>query len=115
MLGALEELDHQGATGVVDWAGLLGGAADDDAVAEDGRYGASIAAAAGRFRNFWKDDDDVLQWAYSSAEWDSAVGEEGVEGTPVDNYQDVDVTYVPDHRSYYVPGDGCIPDVVETF
>ncbi len=91
---------------------LLGGAVDNDAVSTGGEYGDDIGSAVGQFDNFWKDGDDVLNWAYTTAEFDSAVGEEGCEGTEPWNYTDHNVNYVPDHFSYYEPGDGCMPDVV---
>jgi heme-degrading monooxygenase HmoA len=111
-LGAVEVLSNSDVTDYVDSITLLGGAADNDAVSTGGRYGPHIANAVGQADNFWKDEDDVLNWAYTTAEWDSAVGEEGCEGTQPANYQDHNVDYVPDHFSYYEPGEGCIADVV---
>jgi len=112
LLSAVEVLNRSDVTDYVDSISLLGGAADNDAVATDGAYGPDIANAVGQADNFWKDDDDVLNWAYTSVEFDSAVGEEGCEGTQPANYQDHNVDYVPDHFSYYEPGEGCIADVV---
>lgn len=37
-------------------------------------HGDNIASAVGTVDNFWKSDDDVLDWAYSTGEFDSAVG-----------------------------------------
>lgn len=115
VLASLESLDQGGRTDVVTSTTLLGGAADDDAVSTDGRYGDHIAAAAGRLDNFWKSDDDVLDWAYSLGEVDGAVGEEGCEGPEPPNYTDHNVDYVPDHFSYHEPADGCVPEVVDAF
>jgi pimeloyl-ACP methyl ester carboxylesterase len=115
VLRAVEVLNRNDLTDVVTSLSLLGGAADNDSVAVDGAYGGDVAAATGQTDNFWKSDDDVLNWAYSTAEFDSAVGEEGCEGTPPDNYQDHNVDYVPDHFSYDERGDGCIPEVVAQF
>jgi len=112
LLRAVEVLSGSGVTDYVDSITLLGGAADNDAVATDGRYGPDIANAVGQADNFWKDEDDVLNWAYTTAEFDSAVGEEGCEGTQPANYEDHNVDYVPDHFSYDQPGEGCIGDVV---
>ncbi len=112
LLRAIEVLDDSDVTDYVDSISLLGGAADNDAVSTGGRYGPHVANAVGQADNFWKDEDDVLNWAYTTAEWDSAVGEEGCEGTQPGNYQDHNVDYVPDHFSYDQPGEGCIGDVV---
>lgn len=112
LLRSVEVLNDSNVTDFVDSITLLGGAADNDAVSTGGAYGPDIANAVGQADNFWKDEDDVLNWAYTTAEWDSAVGEEGCEGTQPANYQDHNVDYVPDHFSYDQPGEGCIADVV---
>ena len=57
---------------------------------------------------------DLSEWT-RTAEFDSAVGEEGCEGTPPDNYEDHNVDFVPDHYSYYEPSEGCMSDVVAQF
>lgn len=111
-LRSIEVLSRSDVTNYVDSISILGGAADDDAVATDDRYGPHIANAVGQADNYWKDEDAVLNWAYTTAEWDSAVGEEGCEGTQPANYEDHNVDYVPDHFSYDEPGEGCIGDVV---
>ncbi|WP_440990135.1 DUF726 domain-containing protein [Haloarchaeobius baliensis] len=111
-LRCIEVLNANGITDAVQSVSLLGGAADNDAVSTGGRYGPDLAGAVGQVDNYWKSDDDVLNWAYTTAEWDSAVGEEGCEGTQPGNYQDHNVDYVPDHYSYYEPGEGCIGEVV---
>ncbi|KZN23869.1 hypothetical protein A4G99_13585 [Haladaptatus sp. R4] len=111
-IGALDSLGY---SDYVESATLLGGAADDESVAVDGEYGPAIANVVGEFDNFWKSDDQVLTWAYGTAEFDSAVGESGCEGTPPENYEDHNVDYVPDHFSYHEPGDGCMPAVVGEF
>ena len=115
VLEAIKSLNSWGYRDILTSATLLGGAADNGSVSTDGEYGDDIAAAVGRFDNFWKSDDGVLNWAYSTGEFDSAVGEEGCEGAPPVNYTDHNVDYVPDHFSYHEPGDGCMPAVVETF
>lgn len=112
VLEAIKALNSWGLRDVVSSATLLGGAADNDSVAVDGEYGDDIGAAVGQFDNFWKSDDDVLNWAYSTAEFDGAVGEEGADGAPPGNYEDHNVDFVPDHFSYHEPGDGCVPQVV---
>lgn len=112
LLRAVEVLDASEVRDYVDSITLLGGAADNDAVSTGGAYGPSIERAVGQADNFWKDEDDVLNWAYTTAEFDSAVGEEGCEGTQPANYEDHNVDDVPDHFSYDEPGEGCIADVV---
>jgi pimeloyl-ACP methyl ester carboxylesterase len=111
----IKALDSLGYRDYVASATLLGGAADNDSVAVDGEYGPAIANVVREFDNFWKSDDDVLNWAYSTGEFDSAVGEEGCEGTPPANYEDHNVDYVPDHFSYHEPDNGCMADVVGEF
>ena len=113
VLRALEVLN--GSEVGVESVSLLGGAADNDAVSTEGRYGADIESVATRCDNFWKSDDGVLNNLYTTAEWDSAVGEEGCEGPAPANYTDVNVDYVPDHYSYYYEDDGCLPAVYSRF
>lgn len=115
VLSAIRALDRRGRQDVLASATLLGGAADDDAVAISGTYGGHIESAVGRLDNFWKDGDAVLQWAYGLGEGGSAVGEDGCDGPQPANYTDHTADYVPDHYSYHEPGDGCMPAVVETF
>ncbi len=114
-LRAVEVLAVNDYTDVVDSLSLLGGAADNDAVSTVGRYGPDVANATGRTDNFYKTDDGVLEWAYSTAEVDSAVGEEGCEGPQPSNYTDVNVDFVESHGDYYKRDGGCVPDVVERF
>ena len=111
---------RKAAEGIVEVAAEMGGDTRIEPAGSDGRGGFGtvpddIAAAVGQFDNFWKSDDDVLNWAYSTGEFDSAVGEEGCEGTPPANYTDHNVDYGPDHFSYHEPGDGCMAEVVENF
>ncbi|WP_276301061.1 esterase/lipase family protein [Halorussus lipolyticus] len=96
-------------------ATFLGAAVDNDAVSWEGEYGDDIAAVGADVHNYWKSDDDVLNWAYSTGEFDSAVGEEGAEGSTPANYTDHNVDYVPDHFSYHQPGEGCMSEVVSDF
>lgn len=115
---ALATLDEWNSTDSVEAVALLGGAIDDESVETDEEYGGPIENTTGQFDNYHKVDDDVLAWAYSSAEFDSAVGQYGIEDEDdaPDNYSDHDVTdSVRNHRSYFVPGEGCIPQVVEQF
>ncbi|WP_254768748.1 alpha/beta hydrolase [Salinilacihabitans rarus] len=113
-LMALQNLAHWGRYDDVASLSLLGGAADDESVSMEGSYGGDIEAAVGHADNFWMEDDDVLNWAYGTAEWGEAVGNAGCDGTPPSNYTDHNVAYVPSHGDYYRE-DGCIHEVVATF
>lgn len=115
---ALASLQERGQENAVTSTTLLGGAIGETAVETDEAYGEAIEYATGAFDNFHKDDDLVLAIAYSVAEWAEAVGEEGIKNPwdAPENYTDHEVTWtVEDHNSYYEPGEGCMPDVVETF
>jgi esterase/lipase superfamily enzyme len=115
VLEAVKTLDAWGLRDALGSVSLLGGAADNDSVAIDGEYGPAIERSVGAVSNFWKSDDSVLNGLYTTAEFDSAVGEEGCEGTPPANYEDVNVDYVPDHYSYYYEESGCLDEVVPRF
>jgi pimeloyl-ACP methyl ester carboxylesterase len=115
VLSAVKTLNATGYTDLVTSLSLLGGAADNDAVSVGGEYGDDLRAAVGSVDNLWKDEDSVLNYAYSTAEFDSAVGEEGCEGTRPSNYEDHNVNFVPDHYSYYEPSEGCMAEVVAAF
>jgi hypothetical protein len=110
----MEDLRSWGEEDAVQDVVLLGGAADDDDCALDGDWGPGLEYAAESVLNCYKTDDSVLEWAYSLGEWNTAVGEEGVEGTAPDNWTGVDVTDdVPDHYSYpELKEDGGCMDVV---
>ncbi|WP_256391121.1 DUF726 domain-containing protein [Natronoarchaeum rubrum] len=112
VLSAARSLSAWGAGRTVDALTLLGAAADDQSASTSGRYGPALGEVVGRVDNYWNEDDGVLNWAYGSAEWDGALGSNGVEGTPPANYRDHDVSYVPDHFSYYDAAEGCIDEVV---
>lgn len=109
-----KNLHSWGYPDAIDSITLLGGAADNEACARDGEYGPSLEYAAERVLNCYKTDDAVLEWAYSLGEFNKAVGETGVEGTPPANMTEIDVTdVVPDHYSYpELKGDGGCMDVV---
>ncbi|WP_435335370.1 DUF726 domain-containing protein [Haloarchaeobius sp. TZWWS8] len=118
VVSALNNLHAWGYYNAVETVSLVGAAIPDQSVSTEDDYGDDIEYATGSFGNFYKTDDAVLDWAYSSAEWDTALGEEGIQdglAAPY-NYQERDVTaQVPDHNSYYEPGDGCMPAVVDSW
>ncbi|NHN43210.1 DUF726 domain-containing protein [Halorubellus sp. JP-L1] len=111
---AAKNLSAWGHSDVVESLVLVGGAADNEALAVDGEYGPGLADAAETVLNCYKTDDSVLEWAYSLGELNAAVGETGVDGTPPANMTEVDVTdVVPDHYSYpELKADGGCMDVV---
>jgi pimeloyl-ACP methyl ester carboxylesterase len=115
VLSALQSLVAQGGETVVESVSLLGAAEGAATVALDGQYGSAIPESARQVDNFWMDDDAVLDLAYGAAEWEAALGSNGVEGTAPSNYADHRVGDVPDHFSYYEPGEGCMPDVVDSW
>ncbi|SNZ04338.1 Alpha/beta hydrolase of unknown function [Natronoarchaeum philippinense] len=112
VLSAAQTLASWGRGETVDALTLLGAAADDQSASASGRYGPALEQVVGRVDNYWNEDDSVLNWAYGTAEFDGALGANGIEGTPPANYWDHDVSYVPDHFSYYDADEGCVDDVV---
>jgi len=110
----LLELHESGADDVVDSAIFMAGAIDNQSVAIDGTYGEAIERSAGHVENFWMPDDDVLDWAYSTFELSKAIGNDGCEGDPPDNYTDHEVTKDIGHSDYYEDED-VIEQVVGTF
>jgi len=107
-------LAEAGATDVVTTAVFMGGAIDNESVARDGAYGPAIEAVTDHTENFWMRDDNVLDWAYETFEWSSAIGNEGCDGTPPDNYTDREVQKNIGHSDYYQDGD-IIGRVASTF
>lgn len=98
---AMANLHYWGYSNVVEDLVLVGGAADDGECALEGSYGPGLQGAARQVLNCYKTDDSVLEWAYSLGEFDTAVGEEDVDGTPPANWVSLNVTnVVPDHYSY---------------
>jgi hypothetical protein len=94
-------LDDAGEDDVVTSAIFMAGAIDNESVAVDGKYGDAISNATTHTENFWMRDDSVLEWAYETYEWSSAIGNEGCDGTPPDNYTDREVTKDIGHSDYY--------------
>ena len=112
-LRALNAMDRRNALRSVS---LLGGAIPHDSVTRDGRYGDAIDAFDGPVNNFHSSADRVLGWVYRAAERTRAVGSHGSSDPTLapSGYLDVDVTdIVADHYSYFTPGEGCLPQVVE--
>jgi hypothetical protein len=110
----LLELDDAGEDDVVRSAIFMAGAIDNESVAVDGTYGDAISNVTAHTENFWMPDDSVLEWAYETYEWSSAIGNEGCDGTPPANYTDREVTKDIGHSDYYDDTD-IIGQVESTF
>lgn len=120
VLQALSFLDQQATTGHrstlprVASVSVLGGAVPSVTPSREKR---PIERACKRFDNFYKRDDRTLQ-ALSLIEVDEMLGQSGFPTgrTAPSNYSDSDVTKrVTSHDTYFQPGEGCIPRVVESF
>ena len=112
----LRELASRGRTGALASASLLGGAIPHDSVTRGGRYGAAIDAVDAPVWNLHSENDRVLGWVYRASDRTRAVGHGGISDPDAAprGYADVDVTdLVADHYSYFRPGEGCLPRVVE--
>jgi hypothetical protein len=104
------------ATNPVASVSLLGGAVPRASLASDGRYGPAVDATDAPVGNYHSRNDRVLDWVYRLSDGTRAVGYDGLPdgATPPDGYTDVDVSdAVADHRSYYEPGEGCLPTVAD--
>lgn len=113
---ALRVLAGSEATSPLASVSLLGGAVPRTSLASDGRYGPAVAATDAPVGNYHSRNDRVLDWVYRLSDGTRAVGYDGLPdgATPPDGYTDVDVSgTVADHRSYYEPGEGCLPAVVD--
>jgi len=113
---ALRVLAADGLSGSVASVSLLGGAVPRTSLASDGRYGPAVAATDAPVANYHSRNDRVLDWVYRLSDGTRAVGYDGLsdDATAPEGYTDVDVSAtVPDHRSYYEPGEGCLPAVAD--
>lgn len=120
VLFALKSLEEEyDEPDIVTSVSLLGGAVEEDDVSLDAgwfdsEYGEYIEFAAQQCDNFYKDDDEVLEYIYETREWEDAAGEKGCDGPEPNNYTDYDVAdIVPTHYDYFVREFGCIPQVVD--
>lgn len=93
---------------------FIGGAVDNEYPTTKHEPGyRAVTDQTDRSYNYHSEDDEVLEWAYSSFEWDRALGETGAEsGHDVpSNYADVDVTdQVGDDHSGYL--EHCADEIV---
>jgi len=102
----------------IDTTVFVGGAIDDQEVGEEDEYGAYLEIGANAVDNYYNNDDQVLDDAYRSREWDTAVGQYGIQNgaNPPENYDDDDVTNVVDkHGDYYKRDVGCMSQIVNEF
>lgn len=113
VLEAVRSLYRSGMNDAVDSLSMMGAAADSDSVAVDGRYGEALAEAVGETHNYWIEHDGILNQQYRLIEFSGALGGTGASGETPENYHDHQVSYVPDHYSFYRPGKGCIGQVVD--
>jgi len=107
-------LDENDEDEVVSSAIFMGGAVNDESVSLDGKYGEAIENVTHHAENFWMEDDDVLEWAYETYEWSSAVGNAGCEGEQPANYTDHEITKDIGHSDYY-KDEEILGQVTETF
>ncbi|MFD1587860.1 lipase family alpha/beta hydrolase [Halorientalis brevis] len=114
-LACLDELQRDDAR--VTSLSLLGAAVDAGSVTEGagetGDWYDAVADGADDVYNYHSANDGILEYVYSVGEFgDEALGEEGADGTPPDNFTDVDVTdQIDDHCEYFQPDVGCLGDV----
>jgi esterase/lipase superfamily enzyme len=109
---AVRSLHLSGVHDAVDSLSTLGAAIDSDSVKVDGRYGKAVRESVGEAHNYWIRHDGILNQQYRLIEFTEALGGTGAQGETPDNYHDHQVSYVPDHYSFYRPGKGCIDQVV---
>lgn len=110
----LHESDDDEDDELVASAVFLAGAIDADSVAVDGTYGEAIENVVDHAENFWMVDDDVLEWAYETYEWSSAIGNAGCDGETPENYTDHEITRDIDHSDHY-EDEQTLEAVEETF
>ncbi|MBP1921429.1 esterase/lipase superfamily enzyme [Halorubrum alkaliphilum] len=112
----LRVLDERGRDDVLGSVSLLGGAIPRVSAADDGRYGSAFGSIDAPVRNFHSRNDRVLGWVYRASDRTRAVGHDGLPDAAAApaGYRDVDVTdLVGDHYSYFQPGEGCLPRVLD--
>lgn len=115
---ALRSFEDTSETAAIASVSLLGGAIPRESVERGGRYSEAIQTAVPTVANYYSNGDRVLGWIYRLSNGNRAVGATGIadEDAAPDGYVDVDVSAsVGDHYSYYEPGEGCLPAVVERF
>lgn len=107
-----QSLYDRGWDGEIDSMAFIGGAVGDQTVAVDGKYGPGCATVYGEVDNFYKTDDFTLSNQYKIAETNGAIGTEGIEGEPPENYEEHDVSYVTAHGNYWKYDEGCVREMV---
>jgi esterase/lipase superfamily enzyme len=114
---ALWSLENDfGAADAVDEVALLGAAIGDGSIAWGGRYYDAIEYSSQRLTNYYSYNDGILDYVFETREVDEALGQEGTDGWPPDNYVETDVSgSVDTHLEYYQPDMGCMPTVAADF
>jgi len=97
--------------GTIDSVALIGSAVGDQALSLEGRYGPGCEAVYGEVDNYYKTDDTALTF-YPFLEMNDAIGIDGIEGEPPENYEQHRVDYVESHGDYWKYGDGCVRRIV---
>ncbi len=111
LFSALESLEERGHDRPLKSATVLGGSVGREEVARGGRYHEAVENQVEDLYNYWTPYDDTVGFYLPLLERGRALGTGGPEDAP-DNFHDRGVLYVPDHFSLYMPGRGCLHDVV---
>lgn len=114
LFSALETLEDDGHSRPLESATVLGGSVDRNTVASGGRYADAVRNQVGDLYNYWTPHDDTVSRWLPLLERGEALGTGAPEDRP-DNLHDRGVMYVPDHFSLYLPGRGCVHEVVRDF
>jgi len=109
---AAADLHERGWDGEIDDLALLGAATQDQKLSGSGDFGPGCEAVYGGIDNFYKTDDDTLSNQFKVGEFDGALGTEGIEGRPPENYEEHQVDWVDAHDYYWSHEKGCIRSVV---
>lgn len=114
LFSALKALEDRGDTPPLESATVLGGSVDRSEVARGGRYASAVESQVETLYNYWTPYDDTVGSYLPLVDPGQALGTGGPEDAP-GNFVDRGVLYVPDHFSMYLPGRGCVHDVVDDF
>ncbi len=111
LFSALENLDERGHSQPLKSATVLGGSVGREEVGRGGRYYEAVENQVVDLYSYWTPYDDTVGRYLQLVDPGRALGTGGPENAP-ENFHDRGVLYVPDHFSLYLPGRGCLHDVV---